>query len=678
MNIKYRPEIDGLRAIAVCSVIIYHAEIYLFGQQVLEGGFIGVDIFFVISGYLISSIILNEIIDTGSFSYMNFYERRIRRILPALLFVITLSLPLAWLYLLPDSFIEFAKSILYSLSFGSNFFFYFSGELYGATNNTHVPFLHTWSLSIEEQFYIIFPLLFLISFKYCRKYLLHILIMIAILSLIYANWTSLHHPAKSFYFIQTRIWELLAGSILAYFEINFGHRNKNQLLSKLFPLIGLILIAQSLIFFNDETFHPSFYTLSPVIGVCLIIWFADKNEFITKLLSSKLFVGIGLISYSLYLWHYPIFAFSRIIEFTAGNYVNFIFIVLSILILSISSYFLIEKKARNKKNSFKHVLYFLVPIIIFNFLFYIAVINSDGFKNRIPNKLLEITAQVDNVMNDTTPWLQLRDENGDPCYRKLTYCSFNKKSEKKVFLVGDSHMASIMSNLKEKVVKSGYNFITPTHEECMYFPGFDLVSVKTNIASKKCNNFYFKKLENELLNHNNSIIILGGRLPLYLSNKYFDNLEGGLERRGVNFENKYKSVGKFKDIQSSFKHSIKSILAHGNKIILIYPIPEVGWHVPKKIFYSKSYKTDDITTSYNVYKDRSKSSIDLLDSIKDENIYRVYPDKLLCNTFVKERCAVQDNDSIFYYDDDHLSNKGSELINNLIMNVIEKIEEENK
>ena len=150
MKFNYRPEIDGLRAIAVVAVIFYHAQITIFGQQPFKGGFVGVDIFFVISGYLITSIILKELMSTGSFSFKNFYERRIRRILPALLVVMLASLPFAWMYLIPTSFLDFSKSILYSLGFTSNYYFHYTGQQYGAVSGLLKPFLHTWSLSIEE------------------------------------------------------------------------------------------------------------------------------------------------------------------------------------------------------------------------------------------------------------------------------------------------------------------------------------------------------------------------------------------------------------------------------------------------------------------------------------------------------------------------------------------------
>ena len=312
MKLTYRSEIDGLRAIAVSAVIFYHSQITILGHQPFKGGFIGVDIFFVISGYLITSIILKELFATNTFSFKHFYQRRIRRILPAILFVMLASFLFAWIYLLPHSLIDFSKSIFYSLFFGSNFYFHISGQEYGALSGLLKPFLHTWSLSVEEQFYILFPVIMLITFKYLKKYIIHVLIFGFIISLGLAEWGSRNHPSVSFYYLHTRMWELLAGSILAYFEVKLGYRSKNQTLKTILPGFGLLLIIFNIIFFKTYFLHPSIYTLPSIIGVCLIIWFSHEDEFVTKILSSKIFVGVGLISYSLYLLHYPVFAFARI------------------------------------------------------------------------------------------------------------------------------------------------------------------------------------------------------------------------------------------------------------------------------------------------------------------------------------------------------------------------------
>jgi len=671
MKFSYRPEIDGLRAIAVGVVILYHAQITIFGHQPFKGGFIGVDIFFVISGYLITSIILKELITTGYFSFKYFYERRIRRILPALLFVMLVSLPFAWIYLLPSSFIDFSKSILYSLVFSSNFYFHYSGQQYNGEGGSLKPFLHTWSLSVEEQYYILFPIVLLVTFKYFKKYLIHILLFGFVVSLGLADWGSRNHPSFNFYVLPTRVWELLAGSILAYFEITKGHRSKNQKLNLILPTIGLLLIGHSILFFNDKIFHPSFYTLSPIIGVCLIIWFSHKDELITKIISSKLFVGIGLISYSLYLWHYPIFAFNRIVEFTGGVVFKKISLGFLILMLSIFSYYFIEKPFRNKNNKFK-VIISLIAISISVLMFYnLSVIKKNGYPNRVPEIL---------TGNLSEPWNLLKNQKGKNCYNNIQGCSFNTSSNKQIYIIGDSHVGSLVFNLKDRIVKNNYQFITSAFDGCLFYPGFNLVKNKTQKINVNCNESYFQKLRQTLSKSKNSIIIFGGRLPLYLSNYYFDNQEGGVE--GLEWESKYFSLKKYDTIQNSFKREILE-LSKNNKIVLIYPIPEVGWNLPKKIFidankFSKNTDFKYITTSFKVYKERTKSSFELLDSIQSNNIYRVYPHTLFCDTTIKGRCITHDDENIFYVDDDHPSTKGAEMINDLIMKEIKKIELKSK
>ena len=182
MKLTYRAEIDGLRAIAVLSVIFFHA-----GFELFKGGFVGVDIFFVISGYLITSIIMKELTLNQSFSFINFYERRIRRIIPVLLFIILISIPAAWICLTPITFIDFSKSILFSLGFTSNLYFYFSGQEYGALSGLYKPFLHTWSLSVEEQFYLIFPVMLFVIFKYFQKKIFYEFLCISFISLVFAH-----------------------------------------------------------------------------------------------------------------------------------------------------------------------------------------------------------------------------------------------------------------------------------------------------------------------------------------------------------------------------------------------------------------------------------------------------------------------------------------------------------
>ena len=245
MKINYRPEIDGLRAIAVFSVITYHAR-----DTFLPGGFLGVDIFFVISGYLITSLILKELKLTNKFSFSNFYERRVRRIIPALLGMIILSTFISYITLLPDSFVDFSKSLISSIFSVSNFYFLYTGNLYGAESSLLKPLLHTWSLSVEEQFYILLPVTVFVIYKFFRKHLLTLIFSGILISLIFSQYISSAHSSSSahsgfnFYLLPSRGFELLLGSLLAKLELDNGRMNRNSslILNKILPIIGLSLI----------------------------------------------------------------------------------------------------------------------------------------------------------------------------------------------------------------------------------------------------------------------------------------------------------------------------------------------------------------------------------------------------------------------------------------------------
>ncbi|MCW7480639.1 acyltransferase family protein [Leptospira kanakyensis] len=306
--IKYRPEIDGLRAIAVISVIFFHAGFVFF-----EGGYVGVDVFFVISGYLVTSIILTDS-RKNQFSILNFYERRIRRILPALFFLLAFSIPLAWVTLLPKDLESYFKSLNAVPKFKANIFFSEAVE-YFSTASELKPLIHLWSLAVEEQYYIFLPLLIL----FIRTRVLWILFFLASVSLVYSQSISSTKISENFYLLTTRFWEIAMGSILAFLPPSaLALSNlKKQLLS----LLGIGFILYSVLTFKKDIPWPSFYTLLPTIGTAFIILFATNNQtFVGKLLSSKILVSTGLISYSAYLWHQPVFAYSRYIFST--NYLN--------------------------------------------------------------------------------------------------------------------------------------------------------------------------------------------------------------------------------------------------------------------------------------------------------------------------------------------------------------------
>jgi peptidoglycan/LPS O-acetylase OafA/YrhL len=301
---QYKKEVDGLRAISVISVILFHANFSFF-----SGGFVGVDIFFVISGYLITGILLREK-SAGDFSLAKFYERRARRILPALFFVLLSCLPLAWMWLPPIDMKHFTQSLLSVLFFSSNILFY-SSTGYFDTAAEWKPLLHTWSLAVEEQYYVFFPLLLMLTWRLARYWIVIVLVAIATASLIYAQHQSVNNPAAAFYLLPTRAWELLIGAFIAFYSLSKWYKDFSLPIANLGSLLGLLMIGYAIFSFNRENTFTGYYMLIPTLGAALILVFASQETLVGKLLSLRLLVLIGLISYSAYLWHWPLFVFAR-------------------------------------------------------------------------------------------------------------------------------------------------------------------------------------------------------------------------------------------------------------------------------------------------------------------------------------------------------------------------------
>lgn len=437
-TLSYRPEIDGLRAVAVVSVILYHAQFVLLGNEWFQGGFIGVDIFFVISGYLISRIIFSELQSTGSFSFTTFYERRARRILPMLFVVIFASFPFAWYVLLPSAFIQYAESILASLFFGSNFFFYFSTTEYGAESSLLKPFLHTWSLGVEEQFYLLFPCVAILAFRYCRQYFLATLVILTLLSLGFAEFIREKNSDLNFYLPFSRFWELLAGSILAFRELNFGVRSEG-IGRRLFPTLGLILVGYSIWFFDGSTPHPSSYTLAPIVGTVLIIGYAAGSEVVSRTLGSKPFVWLGLISYSAYLWHFPVLAFARLhSDLSTSAKLALVFIT---LVLSALSYLFIEKPFRDRNKLSKRN--FIAVSSVFSLSIVgacVLIIKSEGVGGRF-NLVADTHEKMMYYRKEYwQDWSRFHNENRD-------LVDFERAGKTNVYVIGNSWAHDIANSI---------------------------------------------------------------------------------------------------------------------------------------------------------------------------------------------------------------------------------------
>ena len=348
---NYRREIDGLRALAIIPVLLFHA-----GFSFISGGFVGVDVFFVISGFLITGIILSQL-ENRNFSLVGFYEKRARRILPALFFITAISTIFAWILLSPEDLLSYSKSIVSVALYVSNIFFAFDGG-YFETAAELKPLLHTWSLSVEEQYYVFFPLLLILLWKLSRKHIPSLIICIALCSILIADWGIRHYPVLAYFSLPSRAWELAIGAFCAIISTQEKWTIENKNTRQFLGSLGLILILASVFLFDAHTPFPGFYALVPTVGSALVLLYAQNDTFLGKLLSHKFFVGIGLISYSLYLWHQPIFAFYR-------NYVeqpstfSMLFLIVLSLILSYCSWKYVEAPFRNTQQFSRRKIFLL-------------------------------------------------------------------------------------------------------------------------------------------------------------------------------------------------------------------------------------------------------------------------------------------------------------------------------
>lgn len=339
--IRYRSEIDGLRALAVIPVVLFHAGFSTFG-----GGYVGVDVFFVISGYLITAILRKDM-GEGGFSLAGFYERRARRILPALFLVMLISLPLAWLILLPEGMVEFSKSLIAVSLFGSNFLFWQTSGYFNSATEMK-PMIHAWSLSVEEQFYVFFPLFLLIFWRFGKKTLVGLLAVAAAISLGLAQWGVVTKPVFTFYLLPTRAWELLLGALVAFYYTESTIQQRRPWFAEVGSFVGIFLIGFSIFAYDEKTPFPSLYALAPTIGALLVIIFSTSQTWVGRLLGSKPLVWFGLISYSLYLWHQPLFAFARHAMMDEPSHVFMLLLMGLAVVLAYLTWRFVEKPFRDK------------------------------------------------------------------------------------------------------------------------------------------------------------------------------------------------------------------------------------------------------------------------------------------------------------------------------------------
>ena len=637
-KIIYRGDIDGLRAVAVLGVIFYHSEILINEAVIFSGGFLGVDIFFVISGYLITSIIYKEN-KVKKFSFVNFYIRRIRRLVPALLLVLSVSLIFSYFLLLPVEFKSYLDSIISSIFFYSNFYFHYSGQAYGQAILSTKPLLHTWSLAVEEQFYILYPIFLIFSFHIFKKKIKFLFYIIILFSLIFASYISENHSSFNFYMLFTRSWELMSGALIAIYH----QEEKNKKSYNFLSYVGFFLIFFSFLFFHDPNQHPSYYTLMPVIGCCLIISNKNINSPINKLLSHKIFVNIGLISYSLYLWHHPILSFGKISGITEDNIFLKIILILLSIFLSVLTYFFVEKKFRDSAFISLRKLFIILTTSIL-FLIFLSFYLPSSQKLIYPKILLDIKNQT---------WFTTK-QFFKPCFqRKNIFCTYGEKDDQEtIFLVGDSIMASMQEELRLSLKNRNKNFIIMTNAGC------DFLIIDQRIKKNKfCNPKIQKQREIKIRKYKNSTIIL----HLNYKNLDAENIKLNL-----------------------FLNNVNKYLKLDYKIILIYPIPQFSSNVSDSIFelYHKDKKNflknilkkeNHIKLSFDEFVNDTKYVHKNFDKLKHKNLHRVFPESIFCNQVIKGKCLGNSSEDIYFIDTSHLSKKGSNMINVNLIKVIDQI-----
>ena len=442
---QYRPEIDGLRAIAVVPVILFHA-----GVSVFSGGYVGVDIFFVISGYLITSIIFSEILEKR-FSLVDFYERRARRILPALFVVMLVSIPFAYTILLPSHLVDFGESLAAVPLFLSNVLFWSERGYFGVETELK-PLVHTWSLAVEEQFYLVYPLVLWAVVTFARRFLFGLLSAVMAMSLTLSWYLSHIHFETGFYLPFARAWELLAGAFAAFLihkSVVPSSRVGNGL-----SALGLMLIGYAILSFDESTLFPGTAAIVPVLGAFLIIISGSENNVTHRLLSSRPFIYTGLISYSLYLWHQPIFAFIRHLDW--GTSVLYLSIPL-VFLCAYASYRWVEQPFRNRSRLNRPKVFQMSAIsslamIVIGLVF----VANKGFINRFDQH----DAAILNQFTDVEEYNATR-------FESLMMKPFQDDPRKKILLVGDSYARDFVNIMFEGGLDQKFQFSTKQiNSEC--------------------------------------------------------------------------------------------------------------------------------------------------------------------------------------------------------------------
>ena len=656
-NKSYRPDIDGLRAIAVFSVLLFHLH-----HNNLPGGFTGVDVFFVISGFLITNILHKEM-RVGNFSILHFYERRARRILPALCVVTLIVFAVCFFLFFPPDFKDFGQSTSATSLFMSNILFWKESG-YFALPSLQKPLLHTWSLAIEEQFYILFPILLWILVKFFTHTVsILIFVFFCVASFILSEYLVRFYPDAAFYLIPSRAWELGIGGLIALLQpqiIAFLNKTPRTVLETI-PVLGALMIIYSLFAFNEYTAFPGISALFPTIGTALIIIAGLEHgtykPLLNQLISYKWFVIFGLISYSLYLIHWPLITFYKYytlkeLNFTAQLSVGSISILLAYL-----SWRFIEQPIRAISISQKFILVTAGVSLAIMFVLGVTIHLFNGFPERFSvqtntyikaqysNNPLKETCNVPGFSKHVT----LPDEEA---------CTFGDLSSGNLYSVivwGDSHADHIVPAISHILQEStGITARQITKGGCP--PLIDVTRQKTRASPPMfgCTETNSKVLELIKQNGNINTVVLSARWTDYINNSYLKS-------------STYSTLTKehtIKNLLLGLERTLEELKKHNKKVILLGPIPEADYNVPACLARKSSSIFSNfscLTREEENFLTRNKIILEALSQLEKSftNLIVYQPYKSLCS---EGKCIIQDNLQSLYRNDDHLSIYGAKFL----------------
>jgi peptidoglycan/LPS O-acetylase OafA/YrhL len=633
----YRSEIDGLRALAVVPVLLYHAGLPIFG-----GGFVGVDVFFVISGYLITGNIYAEI-SGGRFSIIDFYERRIRRILPALYFVMIASLPFAWLWLFPREFADFGRSVVSVCLFTSNIFF--NREIDYFTANTETwPLIHTWSLAVEEQFYLVFPILLSFSRGLGRKSLILSLAALSAFSLGWAEWESRVDPQSDFYLLPTRAWELGFGAVLAL--IPGDKLALDPRLAEAFAMIGLTSLACAIFYFRPDMPLPGLWSLAPAGGAALLIAFATAQTKCGRWLGAPPLVGVGLVSYSAYLWHQPLFAFARFrFALPAGGWLMLASSAAAFA-MAYASWRFVERPFRDRAR-FSRGSVFLAALATGITLIIVGriIVLNRGFPTRMP--AIEGVTDVGAYRNKC---LDVRDLNPSRL-AEMDACQLGDRAAKIDFLlIGDSHAAALADGIDAAASQRGRRGLILSANACLPILGLEGQFPRSRDACRRMHESLIEAID-----------YFGVKLVLMHARWQ------AVDEDGVVSAGDLKSKSPLQAVRDRLSDTLTKFNAHGARVAIISDTPRAPFRVADILARKSLYKLDfDERPLLMTYLHENSSAQQIFEAPEINGrarIFDIYP--FFCPPARGGFCEVAVHGRPYFWDDNHLTSFGSLALSHL-------------